>query len=92
MNTLLFPIALLLPWLAGALALRPLRQRLALTPTGWLGYGYFLGAALLTASAFLASLIPWLATAAGLILCLATLTLATGLGTAWVARLLPAPV
>lgn len=92
MNTLLFPFALLLPWLAGAVALRPLRERLGLTPAGWLGYGYFLGAALLTASAFLASLFPWLATTAGLLLCLAALTLATGLGATRLAQCLPAAV
>ncbi len=92
MNTLLFLIALLLPWLAGAVALRPLRERLGLTPAGWLGYGYFLGALLLTASAFLAALLPWLATAAGLILCLAALTLATAVGATWLARFLPSAV
>lgn len=90
MNTLLLLIALLLPWLAGAMALRPLRQRLGLTPAGWLGYGYFLGAVLLTVSAFLAALIPPLATAAGLILCLAALSLATGFGAKRLAQLLPA--
>ncbi|MDO6746282.1 hypothetical protein [Gilvimarinus sp. 1_MG-2023] len=89
MNTLLLPIALLLPWLAGAIALRPARAQLGLTITGWLGYGYFLGAALLTACAFLAALLPWLATTTGLLLCLATLTVAAGYGAKWAARHLP---
>ena len=91
MNTLLFPFALLLPWLAGAVALRPLRERLGLTAMGWLGYGYFLGAVLLTASAYLAVLLPWLATSIGLIVSLAVLTLAAGFGAVWVAKFLPAP-
>lgn len=89
MSHLLLPIALLLPWLAGALALRPLHQRLGLTTAGWLGYGYFVGAALLTANACLAIWLPWLATSAGLILCLAALTLATTLGATWLTRRLP---
>ncbi len=91
MNTLLFPFALLLPWLAGAVALRPLHKRLGLTYMGWLGYSYFLGACLLTASAYLAVLLPWLATSIGLIVFLAVLTLAAGFGAIWVAKLLPAP-
>lgn len=90
MNTLLFPIALMLPWLAGAMALRPLRERLGLTLSGWLGYSYFLGAALVTASAFLTSLFPWLATTLGLIGCLATLSLVCTLGANQAAQRLPA--
>lgn len=90
MNTLLFPLVLLLPWLAGAMVLRPARERLGLTPAGWLGYGYFVGAVLLTASALLAAFLPWLATATGLILCLIVLTLITGFGVTWTAQFLPA--
>ncbi|MDO3387325.1 hypothetical protein QWI17_15900 [Gilvimarinus sp. SDUM040013] len=90
MNALLLPIALLLPWVAGAVALRPLRERLSLTLAGWLGYGYFLGAALLTACAFLASLFTWLATTIGLLVCLTTLTLVVTVGATRTVRRLPA--
>jgi hypothetical protein len=86
MSPLLLATALLLPWLAGALALRPLQPRLGLTPAAWLGYGYFLGAALITASAFLAAWLPWLATSVGLVLCLAAFTLAATLGATWLAQ------
>lgn len=92
MNTLLLPVALLLPWLVGAVALRPLRLRLGLNTAGWLGYGYFFGAALLTACAFFAALWPWLATTPGLTLSLAALTLAAYLGAKRAAQLLPAAV
>lgn len=91
MNPLLLSISLLLPWVAGALALHPLRQRLSLTPAGWLGYGYFLGATLITASAFLAWQLPWLATAKGLLCCPAMLALGFYCGARWLARRLPIP-
>lgn len=47
MNTLTLAAGLLLPWAAGTACLYPLRTRLRLDCAGTLGYGYFLGAALL---------------------------------------------
>ncbi|WP_339616206.1 hypothetical protein [uncultured Gilvimarinus sp.] len=92
MNPVLLTATLLLPWVAGALVLRPLRQRLRLTQAGWLGYGYFLGAALLVPCAILASILPGLATPVTLILSLLTLTLATSLLAQWARQFLPTAV
>ena len=80
MTALLLLLALLLPWLAGAAALRPLRAGLGLTTAGWLGYGYFLGTVLLTLAATLAALLPGPGTTPITALYLAALALVTGLG------------
>lgn len=47
MKALTLAAGLLLPWAAGAACLYPLQKRLRLDLAGLLGYGYFLGAALL---------------------------------------------
>ncbi|WP_020210030.1 hypothetical protein [Gilvimarinus chinensis] len=89
MSNLLFALLSLLPWVAGALVLCPLRKKLSLNAISELGYGYFAGATLLTVSAFIVSYIPWLTTSLGLLIILAILTLFTRVATTRIAHSLP---
>ncbi len=79
--------ALLLPWLAGIIALKPLYAPLGLTTAGWLGYGYFFGATLLALSAVIAGRLPG-ESVFTTTLCLAALTLAMWFGAIRAAPLL----